>query len=277
MAHLKGMLQAEREKKVVEATEILQLREEVAKLSEGSVKQSQMVKEICDTAHVLLKLLPQTTLMSSSQFVQNPLEQDSFSLSHEAGRTMTVAVEPSLASHGAVQSTENKDVLLLHFPEVSPIAVMDELILDNSNQMNSHPGMLNYMEQHDVQTESIKDESIDLITSIANLPVQERQTGFHETEISTAYVDVDKHGVVMDGSITSFDGTNAVIGNQVSPEDRGPHQDDIPRIDPSFPSHPDGLKADDLKPFSDAPITGAPIRLFKFVARYVSGADLVKQ
>ena len=31
----------------------------------------------------------------------------------------------------------------------------------------------------------------------------------------------------------------------------------------------------DVKPFSDAPIMGAPIRLFSFIAKYVSGADLV--
>ena len=31
----------------------------------------------------------------------------------------------------------------------------------------------------------------------------------------------------------------------------------------------------DIKPFSDAPIMGAPIRFFSFIAKYVSGADLV--
>lgn len=36
------------------------------------------------------------------------------------------------------------------------------------------------------------------------------------------------------------------------------------------------MKPVELKPFSDAPISGAPIRLFNFITRYVSGADLVK-
>jgi hypothetical protein len=35
------------------------------------------------------------------------------------------------------------------------------------------------------------------------------------------------------------------------------------------------LVDNDIKPFSDAPIMGAPIRLFSFIAKYVSGADLV--
>jgi hypothetical protein len=43
-------------------------------------------------------------------------------------------------------------------------------------------------------------------------------------------------------------------------------------------SQPPGSDAEpDEVPFTDAPIVGAPFRLISFVARYVSGADLVNQ
>lgn len=44
--------------------------------------------------------------------------------------------------------------------------------------------------------------------------------------------------------------------------------------DPQLPGTDDEI---DEVPFSDAPIIGAPFRLISFVARYVSGADLVNQ
>ncbi|XP_066393329.1 uncharacterized protein [Miscanthus floridulus] len=52
--------------------------------------------------------------------------------------------------------------------------------------------------------------------------------------------------------------------------------DDI-QIHEDYPQQPGAADETDEVPFSDAPIIGAPFRLISFVARYVSGADLVNQ
>ncbi|XP_021312227.1 uncharacterized protein LOC8083667 isoform X1 [Sorghum bicolor] len=52
--------------------------------------------------------------------------------------------------------------------------------------------------------------------------------------------------------------------------------DDI-EIHEDDPQQPGAADEIDEVPFSDAPIIGAPFRLISFVARYVSGADLVNQ
>jgi len=55
----------------------------------------------------------------------------------------------------------------------------------------------------------------------------------------------------------------------VSLDDIQIHEDD--------PQPPGSDVETDEVPFTDAPIVGAPFRLISFVARYVSGADLVNQ
>jgi hypothetical protein len=52
--------------------------------------------------------------------------------------------------------------------------------------------------------------------------------------------------------------------------------DDI-QIHEDGPQPPGSAVDTDEVPFTDAPIVGAPFRLISFVARYVSGADLVNQ
>ncbi|MCO5580072.1 hypothetical protein L7F22_033938 [Adiantum nelumboides] len=78
----------------------------------------------------------------------------------------------------------------------------------------------------------------------------------------------DDHGLFADS-------TKFVTVNQLGWGENGAHQEvSLETIASDLPQ-PTQLQSTDLKPLSDAPITGAPIRLFRFVARYVSGADLV--
>lgn len=79
--------------------------------------------------------------------------------------------------------------------------------------------------------------------------------------IVQGHVDVSKH---------QFDGPRT--SEEIVPvplDDIQIHEDD--------PRQSGAADEIDEVPFSDAPIIGAPFRLISFVARYVSGADLVNQ
>ncbi|RLN21713.1 uncharacterized protein C2845_PM07G27980 [Panicum miliaceum] len=75
---------------------------------------------------------------------------------------------------------------------------------------------------------------------------------------------------------------NHKASNAVPADQRMSHRgmslplDDI-QIHEDDPRQPEADDEIDEVPFSDAPIIGAPFRLISFVARYVSGADLVNQ
>ncbi|KAK8445992.1 hypothetical protein SEVIR_9G418800v4 [Setaria viridis] len=78
--------------------------------------------------------------------------------------------------------------------------------------------------------------------------------------VAQAHVDVSEH---------RFDGLTSEEIIPVPLDDIQIHEDG-----PQQPGADDEI---DEVPFSDAPIIGAPFRLISFVARYVSGADLVNQ
>ncbi|CAL4939238.1 unnamed protein product [Urochloa decumbens] len=80
------------------------------------------------------------------------------------------------------------------------------------------------------------------------------------SSIAQAHVDVNER---------QFDGPTSEEIVPVPLDDIQIHEDD--------PRQPGADDAIDEVPFSDAPIIGAPFRLISFVARYVSGADLVNQ
>ncbi|CAL4930836.1 unnamed protein product [Urochloa decumbens] len=80
------------------------------------------------------------------------------------------------------------------------------------------------------------------------------------SSIAQAHVDVNER---------QFDGPTSEETVPVPLDDIQIHEDD--------PRQPGADDAIDEVPFSDAPIIGAPFRLISFVARYVSGADLVNQ
>lgn len=83
--------------------------------------------------------------------------------------------------------------------------------------------------------------------------------------------------------LVAKDGANGLVSEIVGP----PPQLDAPRISEvaaipfdEIQIHEDSTKISDepeAVPFSDAPLVGAPFRLISFVAKYVSGADLLKQ
>jgi len=115
-----------------------------------------------------------------------------------------------------------------------------ELITDNSyRQINNTPSNA-YASNHAQET-AIQLPEIGTSNSIAQ-----------------AHVDVNEH---------RFDGPTSEEIVPVPLDDIQIHEDD--------PRQPGAEDEIDEVPFSDAPITGAPFRLISFVARYVSGADLV--
>ncbi|PVH32747.1 hypothetical protein PAHAL_9G477300 [Panicum hallii] len=117
-----------------------------------------------------------------------------------------------------------------------------ELITDNSyRQINNTPSNA-YASNHPQET-SIQLPEIGTSNSIAQ-----------------AHVDVNEH---------RFDGPTSEEIVPVPLDDIQIHEDD--------PRQPGAEDEIDEVPFSDAPITGAPFRLISFVARYVSGADLVNK
>jgi hypothetical protein len=117
-----------------------------------------------------------------------------------------------------------------------------ELITDNSYcQINNTPSNA-YASNHPQET-SIQLPEIETSNSIAQ-----------------AHVDVNEH---------RFDGPTSEEIVPVPLDDIQIHEDD--------PWQPGAEDEIDEVPFSDAPITGAPFRLISFVARYVSGADLVNK
>jgi hypothetical protein len=93
------------------------------------------------------------------------------------------------------------------------------------------------------------------------------ETSIQLPEIGTSnsivqgHVDVNEHR--FDGPRTSEEIVSVPL------DDIQIHEDD--------PRQPGAADETDEVPFSDAPIIGAPFRLISFVARYVSGADLVNQ
>ncbi|XP_039830422.1 uncharacterized protein LOC120691421 isoform X6 [Panicum virgatum] len=115
-----------------------------------------------------------------------------------------------------------------------------ELITDNSyRQINNTPSNA-YASNHPQETS-----------------IQLPETGTSNS-IAQAHVDVNEH---------RFDGPTSEEIVSVPLDDIQIHEDD--------PRQPGAEDEIDEVPFSDAPITGAPFRLISFVARYVSGADLV--
>ncbi|KAG2552145.1 uncharacterized protein LOC120652464 isoform X4 [Panicum virgatum] len=118
-----------------------------------------------------------------------------------------------------------------------------ELITDNSyRQINNTPSNA-YASNHAQET-AIQLPEIGTSNSIAQ-----------------AHVDVNEHH--------RFDGPTSEEIVPVPLDDIQIHEDDLRQ-----PGAEDEI---DEVPFSDAPITGAPFRLISFVARYVSGADLVNK
>lgn len=86
---------------------------------------------------------------------------------------------------------------------------------------------------------------------------------------------------VVPGVASVSNTANAVLGvefDQSKQEVLGEIIDDSPAqiVIQEKPHQDDFIKPNELKPFSDAPILGAPIRLFTFITKYVSGADLVR-
>ena len=118
-----------------------------------------------------------------------------------------------------------------------------ELITDNSyRQINNTPSNA-YASNHPQETS-----------------IQLPETGTSNS-IAQAHVDVNEHH--------RFDGPTSEEIVPVPLDDIQIHEDD--------PRQPGAEDEIDEVPFSDAPITGAPFRLISFVARYVSGADLVNK
>lgn len=96
----------------------------------------------------------------------------------------------------------------------------------------------------------------------------------HPEETSTQLPEIGTGNSIAQGHVDvseqRFDGLR--ISKEIIPvrlDDIQIHEDD--------PRHPGADDEIDEVPLSDAPIIGAPFRLISFVARYVSGADLVNQ
>lgn len=93
------------------------------------------------------------------------------------------------------------------------------------------------------------------------------ETSIQLPEIGTSNTIVQGH---VDVNEHQFDGPRTI-------EEIVPVPLDEIQIHEDVPGQPGAADEIDEVPFSDAPIIGAPFRLISFVARYVSGADLVNQ
>ncbi|XP_008645676.1 uncharacterized protein [Zea mays] len=93
------------------------------------------------------------------------------------------------------------------------------------------------------------------------------ETSIQLPEIGTSNTIVQGH---VDVNEHRFDGPRTI-------EEIVPVPLDEIQIHEDVPGQPGAADEIDEVPFSDAPIIGAPFRLISFVARYVSGADLVNQ
>ncbi|KAG9443255.1 hypothetical protein H6P81_014595 [Aristolochia fimbriata] len=145
----------------------------------------------------------------------------------------------------------------------------------NPNMVNGgvHPNALqNYLLEHSGNRESLPLQSILEITSEAKVPSFTVEAGtLHEiTRLPDVPSIAEASGQLEELSLESHQ--RGGIGEIVSV----PLQEDEIQEIKEFNQRTTDMDNLDAVPLSDAPLIGAPFRLISFVARYVTGADLVE-
>lgn len=170
---------------------------------------------------------------------------------------------------------------------VAAATMMEKLVAENSalaEKVNEQSALIDRLTekysyvmglQSNGHVESIEFERDACSTPLADQVVVEENTEAQAKAVSTVDDDVQSEKIkarmeavppIDDDSVAADDASNF--------DDTGQEASKSFLHDPT--PHNSEMHANDLKPFSDAPIMGAPIRLFAFIARYVSGADLVE-
>ncbi|KAL4296312.1 hypothetical protein GQ457_12G003140 [Hibiscus cannabinus] len=199
------------------------------------------------------------------------------------------------------QLTENISSMLLHVQNLEGNITSDPPFEGNNKQTSGHEDLKSQIEAASVFVEKLVTENAELVEKVNGLYVkldQQSKAGGHSKVIEmpnsvpqplengfTLYPKLDsvEASPITNGKIEHEnvdDQLDFTLPRNVEPKDSGeivqiPLDDTVYDTDVRVVESWGIVGEENVVPLADAPLIGAPFRLISFVARYVSGADLV--